>query len=385
MSTQVQALRSQLDRYYGFLAQDQSNPRLRGQLADLHARLGELDEARKVLEEGICQWPDEAELKSRLASVAIAQNRPEEAIALLQGLQRNGADHPAIRYNLAYALLLLGRFGDTRDLLVTILDSPDVPKTPVLLARALHHLGKIEEAIQHLRPYLASHADDAEAVGLYALLNYDGGHSAVAKEAAEKTVKLDPEDHNALITLGSLALAAQDGERANAYFRRATQRYPKSGRAWSGRGLASMMAANLKRAVNDLEQAVQHMPNHVGSWHALAWCQIQLGDLTAARESFNKTMAIDDDFAETHGGLAVIAVLQNRLYEAQNLIGHALSIDPDSFAGLFAQTLLTAKFDRERAVEMLRDMLLSPAYPGGAPLLTVLTQVTSKRNTASQH
>lgn len=382
---QPQALRSQLDRCYGFLKQDQSNPRLRAQVADLHLRLGEFDKARQILEEGIRQWPDDSGLQSRMASVAIAQNRPQEAVAILQGLQGAGADHPAVRYNLAYALVLLGRFADAGDLLVTILDCHETPNAPVLLARALHHLGKIEEAIQQLRPYLASYADDSEALGLYALLNYDGGHSAVAKEAAEKAVKLDPDNDNALVILGSLALARQDSEQANAYFRRATQRRPDNGRAWSGRGLASMMAANLKRAVNDLEQAVQHMPNHVGSWHALAWCQIQLGDLTAARESFNKTMAIDDDFAETYGGLAVIAVLQNRLYEAQNLIGQALSIDPDSFAGLFAQTLLTAKFDRERAVEMLRNMLLSPAYPGGAPLLTVLAEVTSKRNTSSKH
>lgn len=382
MSTPPQALRSQLDRYYGFLKEDQSNPRLYGEVADLHLRLGEFDEARTLLEKALAHWPTDPGLKSRIASVAIAQNRPGDAIGVLQELRQSGADHPIIRYNLAYAMMLLGGFGEARDLLLTAIDSPEVPQARVLLARALHHLGEMEEAIKYIQPYLASKPEDAEALGILALLNLDMEDGPAAKEAANKALAVNPNENNALVTLGSLALAEQDGEEASRYFDRAIERHPKSGRAWSGKGLTSMLAMDLNRALEDLQRAVQYMPNHIGTWHSLAWCQILLNDLTGARESFEKAMAIDRNFGETHGGLAVVALLQGHPDGVPDMIKRALRLDPNSFAGRFAQSLFTSRSDPNKAQEMVQKILMSSAEPGGEPLKDVLTRVALKKNAA---
>jgi len=381
LNAQVEKLRSQLDRYYGFLEQDQSNPSLRGEVADLHLRLGEFAEARGILEEALSRWPEDAGLKSSLASVAIAESRPDEAIAILQGLRQTGADHPVVRYNLAYAMMLARRFAEAKDLLMTTLDhARDAPQAPLLLARALHHLGEVDEAIKHTKVFLARHPEDPEALGVLALLSLDSDDDAVAKEAAEKALSLNSTDLNALVTLGSLALAGQNEEEANAYFDRAVERHPGSGRAWSGRALSAMLGLDLSRASEHFQRAVRHMPNHIGTWHALAWCQILRNDLDGAKESFGKAMELDRNFGETHGGLAVIAVLQNRLDEAPDMLKRALRLDPRSFAGRFAQSLLTSKSDPQRAQQMIQDILLSSAEPGGEPLRDVLKRVTLKRS-----
>ena len=382
MNTTAQALRSQLDRYYGFLKQDQSNPNLRGEVADLHLRLGEFAEAHKVLEEALARWPDDAGLKSRLATVAIAQNKPAEAIELLQALRQTGADHPAVRYNLAYAMMLTERYAEAKELLLTTLGfARDVPQAALLLARALHHLGEMDEAIKHAKSYVTAHPDDPEGHGVLALLGLDSEDEALAKDAGENALKSDPNNLYALITMGTLALAEQNGEQATGFFDRAVERHPKSGRAWSGKGLTSMLAMDLNRALEDLQRAVQYMPTHIGTWHSLAWCQILLNDLNGAQESFNTAMAIDRNFGETHGGLAVVAIMQNRLDEAPDMIRRALRLNPQSFAGRFAQSLLVNRTDPKKAQEMIQKILSSSIEPGGEALTDVLRRVSMKRNT----
>jgi len=385
LNVQAQELRSRLDRYYGFLKQDRSNPNLITEVADLHLQLGEFLQARQVLENALSQWPDHAALKSRLATAAIASNQAGEAISLLQELMRGGTDNPVIRYNLAYALMLTSRFAEAKDLLIPIANSTEAPEAPLLLAQALHHLGEMEEAIKQVQAYLASAPNDANALGLLALLNLDVDDSVASKEAAEKALTANPDNLNALVSLGSLALAEQDEEQAKIYLDRAVTRHPKSGRAWSGRGLAAMLSLDLTHALEYFDQAVQHMPNHIGTWHSLAWCQILNNDLTGAQESFNRAMELDRNFGETHGGLAVVAILQNRLEEAPTMIKRALKLNPLSFAGRFAQSLMTQKSDPKKAQQMIQNILTSSAYPGGEPLKDVLTRVTLKRNNQSRN
>lgn len=386
MNTSVQALRSQLERYYGFLKQDQSNPHLRGEVADLHLRLGEFAEARKVLEEALGHWPDDAGLKSRLASVAIAQNNPDEAIDLLQKLRHSGSDHPVVRYNLAYAFMLTEHFAEAKDLLLTTLGfQQEVPGAQLLLARALHHLGEMDDAIKHARSYVAAHPEDSDGQGVLALLGLDSEDPVLAKEAGERALVSDPNNLYGLVTMGSLALAQQDDEQASSYFDRAVERHPKSGRAWSGKGLSAMLGMDLNGALEYFQNAVRHMPGHIGTWHSLAWCQILLNDLNGAQESLNKAMDIDRNFGETHGGLAVIAILQGRSDEAPDMIKRALRLDPRSFAARFAHSLLAGKSDPKKAQQMIEKILRSPATPGGEPLKDVLTRITLKRNAVNKN
>jgi tetratricopeptide (TPR) repeat protein len=374
-------LRAQLDRYCRFLEQDPSNPNLHAELAELHLRLGEFAQARKILQQAASRWPAHAGLKSRLASVAIAESKPDEAIALLQAVRRDGDDHPIVRYNLGFAMMSAGRFAEAKDLLAgTPDDARDAPHTPLLLARVLHHLGEIDEAVRRAKAYVARHPQDAEALGVLAVLSLDSDDHAAAEDYAEKALRLNPADHGALVTLGSLALGRRDPAKAAGYFDRALERDARSGRAWSGRGLSAMLGLDLDRALEYFRRAVEHMPDHIGTWHALAWCQIMKSDLEGAKASLEQAMALDRNFGETHGGLAVIAVMQNRLEEAPDLIKRALRLDPSSFAGRFAQSLLTSKSDPAKAQQMIQNILLSSAGPGGEPLRDVLTRVTLKRS-----
>jgi tetratricopeptide (TPR) repeat protein len=380
LSTAALELQSQLDRFAGYLAQDPDNPDLANEVGQAHLRLGHFSEARDVLVRALTSHPVHPALRSTMASVAMASGQADEAIEILRGLIEGGYDHPVNRYNLAYALLYARRFAEARDQLMTVVDDPAIPEAPVLLARCLHHLGEMDEAIERLTSFLAKNPGHSDALGTLSLLQLDSMHTQDARCCAEQAIQLNPNDLNALLTLGTLALETQDDKVSTEHFEHVLRRHPKSGRAWSGLGLATMLRLDLPKAMEQLRQAVIHMPDHIGTWHALAWCQITANDLEGAKQSFEKSMEIDRSFAETHGGLAVIAALQNRVDEAQKLIKIALRLDPNSYAGRFAETLLQGKTDPAKAQAEIQKMLAAP-LPGSTETLQHALQQYMRRAT----
>jgi Tfp pilus assembly protein PilF len=91
-------------------------------------------------------------------------------------------------------------------------------------------------------------------------------------------------------------------------------------------GLTAMFSLNLDRALENLQRAVRHMPEHIGTWHSLAWCQILKRDFAAAQETFDRAMALDRNFGETHGELAVVHILQGKPEAADPEIKRALRL-----------------------------------------------------------
>ncbi len=369
----AEELRARLQRYCGFLKGDPANPSLALEVAELHTRLGEFAQAESVLVTALANRPADARLRSQLATTHIAANRPDEAIELLQSLLASGEQAPALRYNLAYALLLARRPQEARDQLLAAVDRPEAPtQARLLLARALHHCGDLEGAEEQIVAYLKDRPEDAEALGVAALIHLDASQPDRARAAA------GADDLGALVTLGSLALDQEDQAAAHDYFTRATERHPSSGRAWSGMGLTTMLALDLDRAIENLKQAVRYMPDHIGTWHSLAWCQILKRDFAGAQESFDRAMALDRTFSETHGGLAVLHILQGKLDIAEPEVKRALRLDPKCFSGRFAQSLLLSKSDPEQAQAIVQGIMSSSVIEGGEKLQDIL-QRTLKR------
>lgn len=379
MNANVEEIRTRLQRYGGFLKQDPSNSSLAAEVAELHMRLGEFSEAQKVLDTALEAHPREPALLSCQANLCLASNNATRALEVLEGLLAEGVDHPSIRHNLAYALLLARRPADAKAQLDVIKDRLDeVPRSLILLARTLHHLGEMDEAAKQIDAFLETNPQDAEALGVAAMIHLDSEHSVKAKEFADRALALDPNNIGALVANGSLALEEQDEATATKYFDHAIERNPASGRAWSGKGLSTMLRLDLDTAIEDLKKAVHYMPEHIGTWHALAWCQLLKDDFAGAEASFQKSMEIDRNFGETHGGLAVVYILQKRVVEAEPAIKRALRLDPGCFSGRFAQSLLASRTDPAKAQEIIRGIMKSSIVPGGAQLQESLAKAMAR-------
>lgn len=165
---------------------------------------------------------------------------------------------------------------------------------------------------------------------------------------------------------GYLALQDDDADAARAAFERSLASAPDFARSHLGLGLALATQGALHEAEAPLQRALQGMPGHLGSWHALAWLQLARGDIDAAEATFAQVLERDPTFAESHGGMAVVAALRGRREEAQRLLRVALGLDRECASALAAQLVL--RHGRLDSPALLRDALAALARRPGVRL-----------------
>lgn len=375
----IETVKEELDKKQQYLKLDPENERLIVDVADLHVKLGEFERANTLLESALVKNPKSIALQYSLATSAIANSEAEKAISILQDILSAGNFDPAFHYNIGYAYLLMGKPAEAREHLESIQEHVDqIPSLFLLLARTYHHLGDLNNAEISVRKYLDRYPEDAEALGLMALLELDS-ESSTAIEWAEKSLAIDENSLEGLVTKGSVALSELDPVDARGFFTKATTHHKKSGRAWAGLGLVDMANMDLEKARSGLEKAVKYMPNHIGTWHALAWCQLLSSDLVAARQSFESAMEIDRNFGETHGGLAVLAAMEGRVEEAKSLSKKAIGLNSNSFSARYAQSLILVQKGRpETATKLIQKTLESEVTKGQGTLNQQLLKLQKK-------
>jgi len=356
-------------RLRGYLSADPSNSDLACELADALLALGEYAECETTLN----ALPDAARatagVQFRLARCAMACGRYDHAESLLRELGDAGHDSASVLHDLAFAQLCLchtDRAAAT--LALAMARFPDVATLHVLASRVAMMQERYEEAAAHARDALAMDANDAQAAGVLALALLDGAH-ADAANAARQALQLDADQHEALLVAGTLSLWTQQLDDAEALFDRALVRHPNSGRALSGRGMTTMLRNDLPRAQQFLEHAVHTMPDHIGTWHALAWAQLLQGQRDAAEASYQSAYAIDRNFGDTHGGLALIAVMRGDYAAAEQGIQRALRLDPNAFTARYARSLLLeARGDSAGADTLMEQLLANSGVPQTVPV-----------------
>lgn len=369
-------LAAQLERRLQYLEADPDNPTLLAETADLALSLGQAARAQALVERALALKPDDPYLRARLASVKLTLGDAAGAADILQALLDGGETAPALRYNLAYALMLNGRYADAKPHLEAVGDQ--VERAPLLLVRAHHHLGELQEAIKVAEAYATTHPEDAESSGQLAMLYLDANDFTKARAWSDKALLLKAKTPEGYFTAGYIALGDEDAERAGELFASALGLNAKSGRAWAGKGLTAMMAGDLAAGEQALERAVQHMPQHIGTWLALGWCRAVSGKIDAAEQAFRSAYALDRAFSETQGALAFIELLRGGREQARRRADVALRLDPRSLAGRYARVLVEAKSDAERA-EGIRSILASERALRGGTLLDMVSRHAARK------
>jgi Flp pilus assembly protein TadD len=370
-------LQARFGRLQGYLRQDADNLNLLAESADLALELGRLDEARRHAEHALALAPQEPGFLFRLASVCIAERKLDEAERIFLALRERGVQTGVVSYNLAYLRLLQERSDDAVALLQEIRGRPDCPpQAEMLLVRALHGAGRVDQALELARGRLERDPADAQALAAASLLYLDKGDFAQAGAAAARALERSPDSLEALVADGSVALARERGDKARGRFERAVQLNPREGRAWAGLALASMFALELPRALSEFRQALAHMPGHIGTWHGLGWCQLLAKDFGGAAATFEHALSLNHNFAESHGNLAVLAALQGRSAQAAESARIALILDPACLSARFAQGILAGEMRTTESYERFADkMLRDLRAAGGADVRAMLVRL----------
>jgi HemY protein len=202
---------------------EQSLPRLKNSkpsityylsLSQAYRDLKQLEEAVRVVREGLRQKGDNLELYSTLGRALSDLGRPDEAIAAFhQALALNPNDAET-NFNLGLALLGLDR---TDEAIVALKRSltlqPTFQKSLSVLARVEMDAGRWESAGVYLRPLLESHPEMPEARQMMSYWHLRAGAAAEAKQDAAAAevhyrdgLELNPNNADLQASLGVLRL-----------------------------------------------------------------------------------------------------------------------------------------------------------------------------------
>ena len=97
------------------------------------------------------------------------------------------------------------------------------------------------------------------------------------------------------------------------------------------------------------------MPGHIGTWHALGWCHIAGQRLAEARACFERALALDRNFAESHGGLGIVSAMEGERDAAAESVERALRLDPKCLSARYAQALLSGEIRDSQSFQRMAE------------------------------
>jgi tetratricopeptide (TPR) repeat protein len=362
---------ARLDRLTSFLAQDPAN---RSLLAD--AAAAALAARRPQLVEGLLERYEALEplspgLVNLRALAALAEGRFDQAAATLRSLSDGAPTDPTLRFNLAWASAMTGDWGTVSEAIdeETVLAAP---RAAALKVQALHHLGALEEALAWGAAWAQRLPEDRDLFSALSVVALDDEQAELAADYAHRAGP----SHEGLSTLGMLALADQRVEESIAQFDAALTANPQSARALLGKGLTQLLTGQSAEAAEAIDRGAEAFGDHLGTWVTAGWAHFSNGNIDAARDRFEQALALDDNFAETHGALAVMDIVEGHVESAKRRTNVALGLDRHCLSAALARSLLLAGEGRADAAERVRQIALGqPVGPGGQTIAQAMIRL----------
>jgi tetratricopeptide (TPR) repeat protein len=362
-----------LERLLRFAEQDPANLNLISDAASAAYEDGALDTAAGLIERHATQAPLPPRLTNLKGLIALGRNNFSEAVTAFQQLHDQGDNAPALRFNLAWSKAMTEAYQEALDLL----DDETLPvsrSAPSLKIQMMHHLGLYDEALACGEKLAERFPDNEALMGSLATLALDAEQPELARLYAERAGQ-NPEGSAAL---GILALGDHDVGRSMALFDQAIAKQPGNPRAWVGKGLSLLISGDGVAGAEAIDRGAEIFDTHLGSWIASGWAHFVNGDYKKARASFERALAADPNFSESHGGLAVLDIMEGRLDDARRNSEIALRLDKKCFGGALAKSLMLERSGHPQMAQKVRDIALStPIGPNGQTIAQALVGFNS--------
>lgn len=349
------------ERLLEFWENDKSNPDLAISILAEFLQGSDFDTglswAKVGLSDDLIVTPQIASAAGMLALGARDFDYARERFEMLHGLF---PQDPNIAYNLAYAHHGLGEFEHALEVTNSVKDNwADCEAIYLLNARCHHHLAEYDAAVADVEQFLEKHPDHNQASGLLSMILLDQGEYGRAESVAQDVLQRQPDQFEAMISKVSTLIVSQDLDEAERWVAKAAEAYPNVGRIRESEGQLALMRMDYDKARAAFEESSRLMPQHIGSWHLLGWAQVLQEDYDAAADSFEKALLIDRNFAESHGGIAVVDAMRDREETARKSIRRARGLDPNNLSARFAESILLRKDGKISEADAIIDDLFA--------------------------
>ncbi|HJP92474.1 MAG TPA: tetratricopeptide repeat protein [Pyrinomonadaceae bacterium] len=214
-----------------------------------------------------------------------------------------------------------------------------------------------KEFFEHLKKAVAlsDKASDGERMLIQANEAGANGNPTQQKEILEKLVAAYPNDERAHFNLGGYYFGQQDFPQAIAHYKKATEIAPDYSTAFNILGYAYRQNEAYADAENAFKQYIALIPNDPNPYDSYAELLLKMGRFDEAITQYNKALAVDPNFVNSHFGIAAALTYQGKPNDAnaelQKITQKARS-DGERRTALFGQTIVAVdggKFDEALA------------------------------------
>ncbi|HZI46423.1 MAG TPA: tetratricopeptide repeat protein [Pyrinomonadaceae bacterium] len=176
-----------------------------------------------------------------------------------------------------------------------------------------------KEFFDHLKKAvaLADKASDGERMLIQANEAGANGDPTKQKEILEKLVAVYPNDERAHFNLGGYYFGQQDFTQAISHYKRATELAPDYSTAFNILGYAYRQNEAYSDAENAFKKYIELIPNDPNPYDSYAELLLKMGRFDEAITQYNKALAIDSNFVNSHFGIAAALMYKNKPADAQ--------------------------------------------------------------------
>ena len=176
-----------------------------------------------------------------------------------------------------------------------------------------------KEFFEHLKKAvaLADKASDGERMLIQANEAGANGDPTKQKEILEKLVAAYPNDERAHFNLGGYYFGQQDFTQAIGHYKRATELAPDYSTAFNILGYAYRQNEAYSDAENAFKKYIELIPNDPNPYDSYAELLLKMGRFDEAITQYNKALAIDSNFVNSHFGIAAALTYKGKPADAQ--------------------------------------------------------------------
>jgi Flp pilus assembly protein TadD len=315
-------------------------------LADALLETGEWDAARTAYERVLQTQPKAAEGYVGLASVALRQGNPAEAVRLLQQALSLDRQYPVAHHLLGTAYTQLGREQEAAAHLALGMDAtvrylPDslAPRLAVyavnvkaLVSRGGRQLadGQTQRAIRTLEHVLQAEPENVSAMNNLAVAYARQQRFDDAHRVLQRALQIDPHKYLTYINLANWASLTGDVPQALEFADKAVELAPQVDIPHRTRAILLVQLNRLDDALANASQAAALNPSDARTQSLCADLCVRLGRSAEAAESFRRLTELTPNNVEAWVGLCQSSLANNDLATATRALGHASRLAPDS-------------------------------------------------------
>lgn len=311
-------------------------------LAHLHLLRGEPEKSASELKEVLKAEPANAEAGYRLAWLLLSLNRPDECIALAEGLKRSQTLSPPLLAVLGDAHLKKGDANRAEESYLRALQTQGAnPEALLGMARVWQTRGDTEQAAAYLGRAKGSVSNSPELLNRLAGVALDSGLKAEAvwalgravalrpgepsyhfslgaawlrhppdlqgaEESFAQFLKLRPDDARGQLLLGYVLLKQKKHAEARAWLEKSVAQGAGTPEAFYYLGLIAQGQGEDARAVELFEKAVRLAPSFAHAHVALGATYLKLKEYERARQALEAGVKLSPEDAKAHYNLAVL-------------------------------------------------------------------------------